>query len=212
MTVSQTKFDYCVQSFLQEIDVKVLDLTRNPPTNDPYENLKDRLHRMFSLNNYVQAEVIANLPLTGNMQPSTLMSRMLRLLPAGHAPCFFLQAVFLKRRPADVRAHLVHNRTLDPLTLALHADKIFRSCVSSASTENHVSSTSVLGEKFLIHAISPQASPCSPCSSTPGPSSRRAPAAPSTSCYYASPSLFWYHRSHGDQAQKCQAPCSWSGN
>ena len=41
------------------------------------------------------------------------------------APCFFLQAAFLKRLPADVRSHLVQNRTSsNPLTLALCADEI----------------------------------------------------------------------------------------
>ena len=46
---------------------------------------------MFAaLNDYALAKAMANLPLTGHMQPSTLMSRMLGLLPDGHAPCFFL--------------------------------------------------------------------------------------------------------------------------
>ena len=125
VVVSQTKFDYCIQSMTQEVAVKVLYLIRNPPNNDPYQTLQDWLLRMFALNNYTWAEVIANLPLTGNMQPSTLMSQMLGLLPDGHKPGFFLRAAFLKRLPADVRAHLVHKRTSDPLTLALRADKIF---------------------------------------------------------------------------------------
>ena len=117
MKVSQTKFDCCVQSMMQEVVVKVLDLIRKPPADHLYLHLKDRLLRIFTLNNYARAEAIANL--TGDMQPSTLMSRMLGLLPAGHAPCFFLQAAFLKCLPAEVRAHLVHNRTSDPLTLVL---------------------------------------------------------------------------------------------
>ena len=37
---SQTKFDFCVQ---QEVTVKVLDLIRNPPADNPYQHLKDRL-------------------------------------------------------------------------------------------------------------------------------------------------------------------------
>ena len=74
---------------------------------------------MFALNDYARAEAIANLPMTGDMQPSNLMSRMLRLLPAGHAPSFFLRAAFLKHLPADVRTHFVHNRTSDSLTLVL---------------------------------------------------------------------------------------------
>ena len=126
--MSKTKFDCCVQSMMQEVAVKVLDIIRNPPEDYPYPSLKDQLLRMFALNNYACAEAIANLPLMGDMQPSALMSRMLGLLPDGHKPCFFLRAAFLKHLPADVRAHLVHNRTSDPLTLILRADKIFQSC------------------------------------------------------------------------------------
>ena len=134
VTVSQTNFDYCVQSMLQEVGVKVLDLIRNPPTDNPYQHLKDRLP----------------------------------------TPCFFLRAAFLKHLPSDVRAHLVHDRTLDPLTLALLADKIFQSRVTSVSAVNHVSSALVFGEEFPIHAVRPQASPHASCSSTLSPSSHLA--------------------------------------
>ena len=110
---------------MQEVPIKVLNLIRNPPAENLYQLLKDRLLQMFALNNYRRTEAIANIPLTGNMQPSTLISRMLGLLPAGHKSCFIFRAAFLKSLSADVRAHLVHNRTSDPLTLALRADKIF---------------------------------------------------------------------------------------
>ena len=72
---------------------------------------------MYMLNNYVYAMAIANLPLSRDMQPSFLMSWMLGLLPVGHKPCFFLLAAVLKHLPAEVRAHLVHDRTpiLSPL-------------------------------------------------------------------------------------------------
>ena len=45
-----------------EVTVKVLDLIRNPSADNPYQHLKDRLLRMFALNNYAHAEAIANLP------------------------------------------------------------------------------------------------------------------------------------------------------
>ena len=43
VVVSQTKFGYCVQSKRQEVTVKVFDLIRNPPEDDPCQHLKDRL-------------------------------------------------------------------------------------------------------------------------------------------------------------------------
>ena len=39
---------------------------------DPYHHLKDRLLWMFALKDYARAEAIAKLPLTSDMQPSTL--------------------------------------------------------------------------------------------------------------------------------------------
>ena len=58
--VSQTRFDYCVQSLKEEVAKQVLDLIRNPPVKDPYRHLKDWLLRMFALNGYARAEAIDN--------------------------------------------------------------------------------------------------------------------------------------------------------
>ena len=43
VSVSQTKFNYCVQSMTQDVAMKVFDMIRNPPTNNPYQHLKNRL-------------------------------------------------------------------------------------------------------------------------------------------------------------------------
>ena len=47
--VSQTKFDYIVQSMSQNDAVKVLDLISATPTDNPYGHLKSRLLRMYDL-------------------------------------------------------------------------------------------------------------------------------------------------------------------
>ena len=139
--VSQTKFDHIVRSMSQTDAVKLLDLIRAPHPDDPYSHFKNRLLPMYDLTDYVRFEAISNLPFLGDMLPPALMSKMLSLLPGGHEVCFFLHGAFLKRLPADVRSHLVHDNTSDPLTLDLRADEIHQSLVSSASAVNHVSST-----------------------------------------------------------------------
>ena len=67
----------------------------------------------------------------------------------------------------------------------------------------------VLGEVHPVQAVHAPAAPipCAPQSLTPSPSNRHSSAAP-----IASPSLCWYHQSHGELAQKCRTPCSWSEN
>ena len=68
------------------------------------------------------------------------MSKVLTLPPSDHKTCFFLSGSFLKHLPADVRAYLVHDKTTDPLSLALKADMSYQSEVSSASAVSSVSS------------------------------------------------------------------------
>ena len=93
---------------------------------------------------------------------------MLALLPADHQACFFLCGAFLKHLPPDIRAHLVNDSTTDPLSLALHTNRIYQSRVSSASTMNYVSSNP---EECPVPPVRapPASPPCSQSSPTPGP-------------------------------------------
>ena len=102
------------------------------------------------------------------MLPSALMFKMLALLPADHQACFFLCGAFLKHLPPDIRAHLVHDSTTDPLSLALHTNRIYQSRVSSASTMNYVSSNP---EECPVPPVRapPASPPRSQSSPTPGP-------------------------------------------
>ena len=199
VTVSSTKFYYSVLSFNQETANQVLDLIKCPPSSDPYEALKSRLLRLFALDDYQRYEAISNLPLSGDMKPSKLMSYMLALLPLGHKPCFFLHGACLKRLPADVQAHLLRDDFSDPITLALKADKIYQSRVSS-STFYAVSNS--LEDSVNTMRSSPTNRPRR--SATPHSSSRDNRS--------SSPTLCYYHRAWGSKAKKCRAPFSWLGN
>ena len=82
--------------------VKVLDLIRAPPNDNPYGQLKSCLLRMYALTNFSHYEAITSLPFSGDMLPTALMSKMLSLLPSGHEACFFLCGAYLKCLPTDV--------------------------------------------------------------------------------------------------------------
>jgi len=200
VTVSLTKFYYCVSAFNQETANQVLDLIKAPPVEGPYEALKARLLKLFALDDFQRYEAISSLPLSGDMKPSKLMSNMLALLPVGHKPCFFLRGAFLKRLPADVRAHLLRDDFSDPISLALKADEIYQSRIASASTVFSVSND----DQHALNAVRsdsnrPRRSATPHASNRPDSRSQ-------------SPSLCYYHRSWGSKAKKCRAPCTWSGN
>ena len=136
--------------------IKVLDLIRASLATDSYRHLKDCLLRMYALTDYARFEAFSSLPLSREILPSVLMLMMLALLPADHQVCFFFRGAFLKCLPTDVRAHLVHDQTLDPLSLALGANEICQSRVCSASNMNHVSAglpplRNALFSPFVFH-------------------------------------------------------------
>ena len=108
ITSSTTKFHHVVASLPQKEIDNVVDIIRNPPAADPYGVLRSCLLQTHSLMDYARCESIMSLPLSGDMLPSALLSRMRALLPIEHQECLFLRYAFLRQLPADVRSHLVH--------------------------------------------------------------------------------------------------------
>ena len=129
--VSKTKFYHAVASLPQDIGAQIRDLICAPPAGNPYEVLKERLTTLYSLNDYQRFKALVSLPLTGDQKPSHLMNRMLALLPDDYKPDFILCGLFLRHLPIEVRSHLLQEKISDPRALALKADKLFQSRVSS---------------------------------------------------------------------------------
>ena len=118
-------------SLPQDVAAQILDLIRAPLAGDPYEVLKERLTTLYSLNDYQRFKALVSLPLTGDQKPSHLMNRMLALLPDDHKPDFILHGLFLGHLPVEVCSHLLQEKISDPRSLALKADELFQSRVSS---------------------------------------------------------------------------------
>ena len=199
ISISRTKFYYAVASLPQEVATQILDLIRAPPAGDPYEVLRERLVTLYSLNDYQRFEALVSLTLFGDQKPPHLMNRMLALLPDDHKPDFILRGLFLRRLPIEVRSHLLQEKISDPRALALKADELFQSRVSSP-----VNLLSEQLEDASVHAVAVKnrTSPVARRSATPAPSSRSP----------VSPGPCWYHKKHGSKAQQCRKPCSESEN
>ena len=184
-----------------------MDIIRNPPLQNPYESLRARLLQMHSLTDYALCETIMSLPMSGDMLPSALLSRMRALFPIEHQECLFLRYAFLRQLPADVRSHLVHDKTEDITVLSQRADEIFRS-----SSAPNLSVSALDSANAVLPPPPRQNRRAQRTQRAPSPVNRRSqtPAAPSRRS--SSPSFCWYHAKFGSKALSCQAPCSWSGN
>ena len=137
------------------------------------------------------------------------MNRMLALLPDDYKPDFILRGLFLQRLLIDVRSHLLCEKVSDTRALALKADELYQSRVSPLSVNLLADN---FGESFQVNLVSSRARTpkilhpvkitLSKHSPTPAPTTR----SPTPS------SLCWFHKKHGEKANNCRKPCSFSGN
>ena len=163
VSVSKTKFYHAAASLPQDVAAHILDLIRAPPAGKPYKVLKDRLTTLYSLNNYQRFVALVSLPLTGNQKPSHLM---LALLPDDYKPNFILRGLFLCCLPIKVHSHLLKEKISDPCSLALKADKLFQSRISSP-----VNLLAGQLEDVQLKAVATRTRPSPPSKQSPTPAS-----------------------------------------
>ena len=107
---------------------------------------------------------------------------------------FILCGLFLHPLPIQVRSHLLQEKISDPPTLALKADELFQSRISSS-----VNLLAGQLEDVQVNAVATR--------TRPSPSSKRSPTPALSSRSPSSPGSCWYHKKHGDKAQNCWKPC-----
>ena len=135
---------------------------------------------------------------------------MLALLPEDYKPDFILRGLFLQSLPIDVWSNILREKVSDPRALALKADELYQSQVSS-------SLLNLLSEDLQVNLVSSRTLR-SPASVKSPPLSLKSPSLPKHSPNPAPTSrspipsgLCWFHKKHGEKANNCRKPCSFSG-
>ena len=219
ITSQKTKFDYIISSLSPEFATEVRDLILKPPTENPYDKLKEQLTRRTAASEQRKLQQLFNAEELGDRKPTQLLRRMQQLLGdrPGLADGTFLRELFLQRLPSNVRMVLASSPdtvTLDQL--AEMADRISEVAAPPVSTVTVSSLTTELEQlrmemsrlQNLVKSSFPRR-PRSLSRSTPGPN--RSPS-PAPSNPPPDPTLCWYHQRFGDHAQKCRSPCARSSN
>ncbi|XP_044741857.1 uncharacterized protein LOC123302832 [Chrysoperla carnea] len=115
---------------------QVSDFITNPPTENQFTQLKDKLISRFSDSEERKIEILLNELELGDKKPSTLLREM-KNLASDQITGDFLRGMFLQRLPSNVRSILATS-TEELDKLASMADKIL-----DISTPNNCSITSV---------------------------------------------------------------------
>jgi hypothetical protein len=121
----QVKFDLVVNALPKECLRTVLDLVTNPPEEDAFEAIKERLSEHHNLTEFQHVEKIHAMEVLGGRKPSELLHEMLELCPTGHEASSFFLFLFLQCLPSFLRIMLREDDYEDIRAVAVKADKLW---------------------------------------------------------------------------------------
>ena len=127
VTSQKAKFDYVIASLTPEVATEVRYLILRPPTEHPYDTLREQLTRRTAASEQRKLQQLFTTEELGDRKPTQLLRHMQQLLGdrPGIAEGSFLRELFLQRLPANVRmvlASIPDTTSLD--SLAELADKV----------------------------------------------------------------------------------------
>jgi hypothetical protein len=119
------RYDNLVSSLTADSIRLVLDVVTNPPEDEPYTFLKDRLLGTHQLTDNQRIEQLIAVGALGDRKPSQLLAQMLELCPAGEERSKFFAFHFLQRLPQELRIMLGDDDHQEIQQLAVKADRLW---------------------------------------------------------------------------------------
>ena len=204
IVADETKYYHVLSALDQATATRLLDLINNPPDDDKYQELKDRLLQTFCLSKRERASRLLHFRPLGDSKPSALMDEMLALL-GDHPPCLFFEQLFLERLPEDIRVQLADADFRDHRQLARKADALWAARDMRTPITNSVQQNPPLIPEPSLPSATDLAIHVTQQRPQPTQSAKyKRPTHPADLCYY--------HRTFGKSARRCQKPCAWLGN
>lgn len=207
VTRDDTKFYHIVAKLEQSVICHITDLVSNPPQQDKYKKIKERLISRFALTPETRLERLLGSSDLGDMRPTHLLAKMQELATSLNVNEDLLKMLFLQRMPQHIRPVLtISDGTLPKL--AEMADKLTElprvASVSSVPTPiSNAVSSEVEDFKQQMEVLSTE---IRRLKQNPVNRRRTRSASRSRSTSVAT-ELCWYHQKYGQQAEHCKQPC-----
>jgi hypothetical protein len=231
--ISETvRFDLLVSSLPRDSIRQVIDVVAAMDETAPYTVLKERLLSSHELSDFQKIERLFQMDMLARRKPSELMSHMLELCPRGEEKNKFFLFLFMQRLPKELRVMLTEEDHKEPRDLATKADQHW--AMLSHQSHGMVAALSLTDSKdSSINAVqhagrgryqrgrgrggAGRGRGCGGAQQQQqqlqqqdGQASNAAlhPTAPGTLARFST-GLCHFHWTFGDQARKCEVPCSW---
>ena len=218
-----TKFDYIIQALPPEVITQLRSLILNPPTNQPYSQLKSELMRLHTLTDKQRYRQIMREESLGDEKPSQFLQRMRHLVGDDKVESAFFKEMFLEKMPSVVQTVLAALSDTNTLAqMAVVADRMMDSCSvppSISRTSMSTSPPSASGDDSplarTVRALQQELRELRLELRSRSRSRNRHPSldrvrSPSPASA-GDPELCWYHATFGKSAIRCRPPCKMAG-
>jgi hypothetical protein len=229
VTSEAQRFDNLVAALPRDSVRLVLDVLENPSATTPYTQLKARLLASHELTDFQRIEKLHQMGDLGDRKPSDLLASMLELCPRGHEANKFFLFLFLQRLPAKLRVLLGDDENADPRDLATKADRLW--AMHAHRQVGSVAAVEAVEEPNPVAAVQsgqrgrgggrgrsarfrggnrpPRSNqPHQPAANVSQSGQAAAPVTPAALAR-ASSGLCHPHWAYGENAFRCDPPCSW---
>ena len=126
VVMEREKFMHAANALSYNALTLVADLFMQPPVNQLYQRLKERLLISHQLTSVQMAERIFNMWELGNCRPSQLLAVMMEFCPEGEVNSAFFRTSSLRRLPREIRVLLADEVRGDMKDMAVRADELFQ--------------------------------------------------------------------------------------
>ncbi|XP_058447785.1 uncharacterized protein LOC131428121 [Malaya genurostris] len=205
VTKDETKFYHIIAKVDHSAICHIAELVANPPLQEKYKAIKDRLIARFALSPQARFERLLGSSDLGDMRPTQLLSKMQELANGLNVNDDLLKMLFLQRMPAHIRPVLtISDGTL--AKLAEMADKMAETPQTAAVSIKSEANEEMQKIKEQLEVLSTELRRFKP-GLTQDIDRRRGR---SSSRSRSESEVCWYHRKYGKHAERCKQPCNYN--
>lgn len=216
ITTDVSKYRHVVAVLPQETMGNVVDLLRNPPTENKYEMLKEALISRHSMSENKKLEGLLNSSEMGDRSPSSFYREMENLTGnSNFVNKNLLQKLWLRKLPENIRLAVTCSNIEEVTGLLSMADRLWEATQTNCISEVRSNSSSTKEDK-LIEAIKNLSLEVSSLKERVSRNShdsnkydyqRRRSRSSSRSKNRDEFKYCWYHWKFANKASKCIPPC-----
>ena len=208
----QLQFDYVIQKLDHDTVDRIQDLILDPPADNQYEVLKQRLLSTYTKSIYEKLSAFYAIPPLGDRRPTELMDQLLAAaagIEHDNYSCPYVTYAFLSRLPPTLRSIASSFDFSDLRVFAAETNKAWSALTVEAevcSVPNPAPTCMVPTQVVPTQVVPTQIADNSVFATQQQP---RRPRPRRTTPQQSTPPC-WYHNEWGAKARSCTKPCGWS--